>query len=141
MGVDALVRKVLDDVGIRKERYDLEWASAAEAPRFVKLITDFIGPAYDIDDPRGLETQQYKKCLEEIARELKKKLNADYAWKGNSLRFKRSGASGRIDLGDDYIEIKIKLSMVLAPMKGKIETTLKDKLNLALRGDDVTKFT
>jgi len=79
--------------------------------------------------------------LEEIARELKKKLNADYAWKGNSLRFKRSGATGRIDLGDDYIEIKIKLSMVLAPMKGKIETTLKDKLNLALRGDDVTKFT
>ena len=41
MGADALVRKVLEEVGIRTERYDLEWASAAEAPRFVQLITDF----------------------------------------------------------------------------------------------------
>ncbi len=41
MGVDALVKKVLRDVGIKEERYSLQWASAAEAPRFVKLITDF----------------------------------------------------------------------------------------------------
>ena len=88
-----------------------------------------------------LAQEEAHQRLEEIARELKKKLNADYAWKGNSLRFKRSGAAGRIDLSDDYIEIRIKLSMVLAPMKSKIETTLKDKLDLALRGGDVTKST
>jgi len=41
MGVDALVKKVLKDVGIREERYTLQWASAAEAPRFVQLITRF----------------------------------------------------------------------------------------------------
>ncbi len=41
MGVNALVRKVLKDVGIREERYSLQWASAAEAPRFVQLITKF----------------------------------------------------------------------------------------------------
>ena len=36
----------------------------------IKLITDFCGPAYDIDDPQGLGIQQYEKCLEEIARVL-----------------------------------------------------------------------
>jgi F420-non-reducing hydrogenase iron-sulfur subunit len=41
MGVDALVKTVLKEVGIRPERYDLQWASAAEAPRFVRLITEF----------------------------------------------------------------------------------------------------
>jgi Methyl-viologen-reducing hydrogenase, delta subunit len=41
MGVDALVKKVLRGVGIKEERYSLQWASAAEAPRFVQLITDF----------------------------------------------------------------------------------------------------
>jgi hypothetical protein len=41
MGVDALVKRVLKDVGIREERYTLQWASAAEAPRFVQLITRF----------------------------------------------------------------------------------------------------
>jgi len=41
MGVHALIRKVLTEVGINPERYNLQWASAAEAPRFVKLITEF----------------------------------------------------------------------------------------------------
>jgi len=41
MGVQGLVRKVLTEVGVRPERFALQWASAAEAPRFVKLITDY----------------------------------------------------------------------------------------------------
>ena len=41
MGVNALIRKVLAEVGIKPERFGLQWASAAEAPRFVKLITEF----------------------------------------------------------------------------------------------------
>ena len=41
MGVNGLVHKVLTEVGIRPERFNLQWASAAEAPRFVKLITDY----------------------------------------------------------------------------------------------------
>ena len=41
MGVRTLVHKVLDVIGIKPERFSLQWASAAEAPRFVKLITEF----------------------------------------------------------------------------------------------------
>ena len=41
MGMYALVKTVLKEVGIREERYSLQWASAAEAPRFVQLITKF----------------------------------------------------------------------------------------------------
>jgi hypothetical protein len=41
MGVNALVKKILAEIGIKPERYNLQWASAAEAPRFVKLITEF----------------------------------------------------------------------------------------------------
>lgn len=67
MGVDALVRKVLEDVGIRKERYDLQWASAAEAPRFVKLITDFteqmreLGP---LGEAEGMSKEEIKDRLQ-----------------------------------------------------------------------------
>jgi hypothetical protein len=43
MGVNVLIKRVLDGIGIRPERYNLQWASAAEAPRFVKLITEFTG--------------------------------------------------------------------------------------------------
>ena len=67
MGTDALVRKVLEDVGIRKERYDLEWASAAEAPRFVELITKFteqmkeLGP---LGEAEGLSQDELKERLQ-----------------------------------------------------------------------------
>jgi hypothetical protein len=41
MGVNGLIKKVLTEVGLSHERFDLQWASAAEGPRFVKLITEF----------------------------------------------------------------------------------------------------
>ena len=67
MGADALVRKVLEEVGIRPERYDLEWASAAEAIRFVELITGFtermreLGP---LGEAEGLSPDELKQRLE-----------------------------------------------------------------------------
>ncbi len=63
MGVSALVRKVLKDIGIREERYSLQWASAAEAPHFVQLITKFtaqikeLGP---IGEAEGLSKEELK---------------------------------------------------------------------------------
>ena len=61
MGMSALVKKVLRDVGIREERFGLEWASAAEAPLFVKLITEYtqrmkeLGP---IGEAEGLSKEE-----------------------------------------------------------------------------------
>ncbi len=43
MGMNALVFNVLQEIGVNPARFSLQWASAAEAPRFVKLITDFTG--------------------------------------------------------------------------------------------------
>jgi putative polyhydroxyalkanoate system protein len=75
--------------------------------------------------------------VEELARDLKKKLDADYVWDGDSLRFKRSGASGSIDMGDGFVELKIKLGMLLSPMKGKIERSIDENIKVALtdKGD------
>ncbi len=48
MGVNGLVKKVLAEIGINPDRFSLQWASAAEAPRFVKLITDFTMKVKDL---------------------------------------------------------------------------------------------
>ncbi len=66
MGMDALVKRVLKDIGLREERYDLQWASAAEAPRFVQLITEFtqqmkeLGP---IGEAEGIAPEELKERL------------------------------------------------------------------------------
>ncbi len=67
MGMDALVRKVLSDIGIRPERFSLQWASAAEAPRFVNLITDFTREMKDLGplgEAEGLSKEELRERLE-----------------------------------------------------------------------------
>ena len=67
MGAEALIDRVLSEVGIRRERYALEWASAAEAPRFVRLITDFterireLGP---LGQAEGMSRDELREQLE-----------------------------------------------------------------------------
>lgn len=80
----------------------------------------------------NLTHDEARERIEDIARDLKHKLNADYKWDGDSLRFTRSGASGSIDLGDDFVELKIKLSMLLAPMRPKIEKYIAENFQSML---------
>ncbi len=41
MITEELIREILKSSGVDPERFSLEWASAAEAPRFTELITTF----------------------------------------------------------------------------------------------------
>ncbi len=67
MGMNALVHRVLKDIGIREERFSLQWASAAEAPRFVQLITEFtqqmkeLGP---LGEAEGLTRDEIRERLQ-----------------------------------------------------------------------------
>ncbi|MGD8842156.1 MAG: polyhydroxyalkanoic acid system family protein [Gammaproteobacteria bacterium] len=79
--------------------------------------------------------------VEKIARELKTRLNADYIWDGDSLKFSRVGASGAIVLGDGYIDLRLKLGLALSPMKGKIEKTILERIDDALDGNGDTRLT
>jgi len=69
MGVNALIRKLLSEVGINPDRYALEWASAAEAPRFVRLITDFtarvrkLGP---LGTSEGIGEEEARKRIDSL---------------------------------------------------------------------------
>lgn len=88
----------------------------------------------------SLSPEDTRKRVEQIAKGLKKEYKMDYAWKGDRLLFKRSGAAGYLDLGDGFIELNIKLGMVLAPMKGKIEKTIKQNMVAELSGKSGTKL-
>ncbi len=70
--------------------------------------------------------------VEAIASKLSTTLNAKYAWEGDALRFTRSGASGSINIGDDLIEVEVRLGLLLTPMKGAIENAIRDNVDAAL---------
>jgi len=55
-------RQVLKDVGVNPERTALEWASAAEAPRFVELITRYVSAVKSIG-PLGKAEGENKEAV------------------------------------------------------------------------------
>jgi putative polyhydroxyalkanoate system protein len=73
--------------------------------------------------------------VEKIAEKLKEKLNSDYTWEGDTLKFKRTGASGTIDVSADSFDLEIKLGLALRPMKGMIEKTILENLDQAIDKD------
>ena len=70
--------------------------------------------------------------VEKLAQTLRSDLQIDYAWSGNKLVFQRSGATGTIDVGADFIDLDIKLGMALSLLKGTIEESINNKLDVAL---------
>lgn len=70
--------------------------------------------------------------IEKVAQSLRSELQANYAWRGNTLLFNRSGASGTIDVGADYVDLDIELGLALSFMKGTIEQSINNKLDSAL---------
>ncbi len=81
-----------------------------------------------IKHPYKMKRDDAKKRVEEIAEKLKKEYKIEHVWEGSKVNFRRSGASGFLELGDGKIELNIKLGMLLAPMKGKIEASIRKNL-------------
>ena len=104
MGMDALIRKVLTDIGIRPERFSLQWASAAEAPRFVNLITEFtkqikeLGP---LGEAEGLSQEELEERLQKALKAVSsKKLRISY---GNATKAVRKDGIWTREHIDDVI--------------------------------------
>ena len=77
----------------------------------------------------ALTRDQAREKIEEVAQSLKSEFDLEHEWDGNVLRFRRKGADGLIGVGKSSVEIKIKLSVALTPLKGKIEKAILSSLD------------
>jgi putative polyhydroxyalkanoate system protein len=76
-----------------------------------------------------LDHETVKNEVQNLADKLSKELAASYKWQGDRLVFKRSGASGHIDISGNEVDVEIKLSMLLTPLKGTVEKTVTNYLD------------
>jgi putative polyhydroxyalkanoate system protein len=72
-------------------------------------------------------------AVERLAVDLRSRLQVTYRWEGDTLYFERSGADGRIDIGDHDLDIRIELGFPLSAMKGMVETQVKNYLDQNIR--------
>lgn len=79
-----------------------------------------------------LGEERARNLVEQLAKELKRKLGGEYRWEGETLEFKRTGASGHIRVDEQEVEILLELGMLLRPMRGSIEEAVHRYLHKAL---------
>ena len=79
-----------------------------------------------------LGREEARPDAEEIADNLKERLQPDYHWYGDHLRFKRRCTEGALHVYGEVIEISNKLCLMLKPMKGLIEGKIVEFLDKKL---------
>jgi putative polyhydroxyalkanoate system protein len=74
-----------------------------------------------------------KREVDQMAGELKSRLQAETRWEGDDLLFERSGADGRIQVTDNEVTVDIELGFALSMMKGMIENQVAGYLDERLK--------
>lgn len=78
--------------------------------------------------------EEARKKAENLAEELKAKLKLEWVWRGDTIDFEAKsgtakGVKGTVDVSDKEIVVKIDLPFMLRPLKGMVESRVKDKLD------------
>ncbi|RMG17359.1 MAG: poly(3-hydroxybutyrate) depolymerase [Deltaproteobacteria bacterium] len=81
----------------------------------------------------SLGKERAREMAERLARDLQERLDAQYRWEGDVLRFERSGAKGQLTVGEDEVSLWIELGLVLRPMRSAIEKQIVAYLDDVLR--------
>ena len=86
----------------------------------------------DVRRAHTIGKDKARAAAESVAERLRDKIQISYQWAGDDLRFERTGARGAIHVTDREVHVEIDLSLVLRPMKGKIEGKVHKYLDEAL---------
>lgn len=80
-----------------------------------------------------MDRDAVKQQIEELGRTLKEKLQAEYQWKDDMLKFSSKQAAGYIKINDEAVDIEVNLGLLLQPFKGSLEQIMTAYLDEHLR--------
>ncbi|GAC1352798.1 MAG: polyhydroxyalkanoic acid system family protein [Polyangiales bacterium] len=88
----------------------------------------------EIRKQHTLSKDDARKKAEELADKMKDKLSMEWTWSGDSIVFEaKSGAAkgskGHVDVSDSEIGVFVDLPFLLRPLKGMVESKIKEKLD------------
>ena len=66
--------------------------------------------------------------LQGFARRLQRQYGGAVVWNGNTLHFRRLGASGRVKVGEDCVEVVVEIGPILRPVSSRIEREIRSGL-------------
>jgi putative polyhydroxyalkanoate system protein len=85
-----------------------------------------------VDHQHSLSQEEALQRVRALVAELKDRVKADIQWNGSTATFKGTGFSGSAKVLDQRIALDLDLSLLLRPMKGKIEERIDRSLRQRL---------
>ena len=87
----------------------------------------------DISRPHTLPKDEAKKRAEELATSMQAKLNLQWRWEGDHIRFEApsgpaKGTTGTVAVSDSTVRVQIDLPFLLRMLKGKVESKVNERL-------------
>ena len=70
-----------------------------------------------------------RKTAEALAERLASEYNARYQWHNDELEFESTGVNGKLHVSKDEVDIKVSLGMLLRPLKDRIESSIRSRLD------------
>jgi putative polyhydroxyalkanoate system protein len=86
-------------------------------------------PKIDIRRPHQLSVPEARAVIDKVATRMQEKFGMEGQWEGDTFKFARSGVNGTIAVGEDAVQVKAELGMMLAPLKGMVEQEIRRKLD------------
>lgn len=85
-----------------------------------------------VERSHSLGREAAREKAERLAERLASEYDVRYRWNGDTLEFKRSGADGQIEVGDDHVRVEVKLGLLLSAMSGMIQREIEQALDKSL---------
>jgi putative polyhydroxyalkanoate system protein len=76
-----------------------------------------------------LRPEEARRRVADLARDLQRRYGGNVDWDGATMRFKRSGASGRIEVSDRAVEVVVDVGLLLRPLSSRIEREIRTVLD------------
>jgi putative polyhydroxyalkanoate system protein len=91
----------------------------------------------DIRRPHRLPKDEARKRAEALATNLQTKLDLQWRWDGDHIRFEApsgpaKGTTGTVEVSDSAVRVQIDLPFLLRVLKGKVESKVNEKLDQVL---------
>ena len=86
-----------------------------------------------IDEAHGLGSADAARAkVEPVEEKLKEKFGVTFPWAGNKAANNGKGVSGEFRFDDERFAVDLKLNMLLTPMAGKIEESIRRAIERAM---------
>jgi putative polyhydroxyalkanoate system protein len=91
----------------------------------------------DIRRSHHLSKEAAREKAEDLARSMQERLGIEWRWDGDRIKFDApsgaaKGATGQVEVGADEVRVQIDLPFLMRPMKGMVESKVREKLEKAL---------